>query len=166
MHTRTGTCTHRQNTDKALITPRGVDWESLTAERTSFLPMRLTSVKKLITCLAVKLHTHTHIIYIHPRANYLWHSKQSINAGSNCITKLTKTINLHCSLCDGDTHLASFLNPMARFFVGVPLTPFHTCVFQGSGCCIRKEKRVQRTWNPSTSRYRDRPSVKFVAVEL
>lgn len=31
------------------------------------------------------------------------------------------------------THFANFLKPMALFLVGVPLTPFQTWVFQGSG---------------------------------
>lgn len=31
------------------------------------------------------------------------------------------------------TYSASFLKPMARRFVGVPLVPFQTWVFQGSG---------------------------------
>lgn len=31
------------------------------------------------------------------------------------------------------THSANFLKPMARRFVGVPLVPFHTWVFHGSG---------------------------------
>lgn len=35
-------------------------------------------------------------------------------------------------LCLWPTHLASFLKPMALFLVGVPLTPFHTWLFQGS----------------------------------
>lgn len=49
--------------------------------------------------------------------------------------------------------MASFLNPMALFFVGVPLTPFHTCVFHGSGFCIGegksgdlKSKRSHGVW--------------------
>lgn len=32
-----------------------------------------------------------------------------------------------------ETYSASFLKPMARRFVGVPLVPFQTWVFQGSG---------------------------------
>lgn len=31
------------------------------------------------------------------------------------------------------TYFANFLKPMALFLVGVPLTPFQTWVFQGSG---------------------------------
>lgn len=36
------------------------------------------------------------------------------------------------SRCLWPTHLASFLKPMVLFLVGVPLTPFHTWLFQGS----------------------------------
>lgn len=36
------TCTPQQNTVKALISPRGVDWMNFTAESSGFLPMCLT----------------------------------------------------------------------------------------------------------------------------
>lgn len=71
-------CVHQQTTDKALITPRGVDWMNFTAEYSSFLPMCLTFV--MITCLALDYHN-THL-----KVHYVWHlglqfNLEYINAG-------------------------------------------------------------------------------------
>lgn len=41
-----------------------------------------------------------------------------------------------------DTHSASFLKPIARRLVGVPLVPFQTWVFQGSGWTERRVKLI------------------------
>lgn len=94
-------CVHQQTTDKALITPRGVDWMNFTAEYSSFLPMCLTFV--MITCLALDYHN-THLT-----VHYRWHlglqfNLEYINAGGSKERKhsLNKTMHgfLLIFLCD------------------------------------------------------------------
>lgn len=57
-------CIHQQNTENALITPRGVDWMNFTAEYSSFLPMCLTFVRKVITCLALDILQYPTVYYL------------------------------------------------------------------------------------------------------
>lgn len=61
----TSACIHQQNTDKALITPWGVDWMNFTAEYTSFLLMcqDVSFVRNVITGLALDYHTQYSIIF-------------------------------------------------------------------------------------------------------
>lgn len=52
-HARMSACIHQQNSEKALITPWGVDWMSYTAEDSSLPSMCLTFTRNVIMCLAL-----------------------------------------------------------------------------------------------------------------
>lgn len=121
-------CIHQQNTENALITPRGVDWMNFTAEYSSLLPMCLTFVRKVITCLALVIPTVSYSILSLTFRDAIYNNK-SINAGrregEKQMTNLTKqSMAFFEYFCMTAHSLGKLLESDGSFLCGRPIDSF------------------------------------------